>query len=233
MTRFHPLTLTIRERLDELADPERARGMAAYLKHVQAFRGIAMGPVREVAHAALRAHPLTEGKEITRVVRELWQGKYREDRYAAVRICQRTLRQHPPEMLELFLWMVEEGAWWDLVDVVAADLVGPLIRAHPALAPQVYELIRHENMWLRRTALLAQLKFKDGTDRERLAEMVLATAHEKEFFIRKAIGWVLREYAKTDAPWVRKFVKQHAGALSPLSCREALKNIGGWKKPSG
>ena len=219
------LAMAIKEALREIADPERAVGMAAYLKHKQAFLGVPSQGIREIVRRCAKENPPTDTAQLGGVVRELWQGEFREDRYGAIRLAERFRKLQSPELLPLYHWMIQTGQWWDLVDITASNLIGSLMREFPELSETVFGWIEDDDMWLRRTALLAQLKYKQATDRERLANMILTTAHEKEFFIRKAIGWVLREYAKTDAQWVWAFVKDHEDRLSDLSRREALKHF--------
>ena len=221
-----PLTTAIRKALKDQADPERAVPMAAYLKNIQSCLGVPATPVREIVRECAKSNPPQQAAELAHAIRELWEGEHREERYAAIRLAQRFARLAGPDFLELYEWMVVKGQWWDLVDTIASDLVGPLMDKYPELKKPVFAFIESDNMWLRRTALLSQLKYKTQTDREILARLILATAHEKEFFIRKAIGWVLREFAKTDPEWVRSFVREYKSKLAPLSIREALKNIG-------
>lgn len=199
--------------------------MAAYMKHRQAFLGVPMPEVVKIArHAAGEFEPEDIG-EAGRALRALWRGEFREERYAAIRLAEYWRACKQPEALALYEWMVRKGRWWDLVDRIASELMGGLIRNHPNLKPTVFGYIASEEMWLRRCALLCQLKFKGETDVEALQKMVLRVADEQAFFIRKAIGWALREYAKTDPEFVRRFAAVHANALSPLSRREATKNL--------
>jgi 3-methyladenine DNA glycosylase AlkD len=222
---MHAATKFIRAALRERADPVRAPGMARYMKHQQPFLGVPAPGVREVARNAARRFSPPEFAEGERILRELWTGKYREERYAAIRLAERWRALRVPEALPLYEWMVETGQWWDLVDAIAANLIGPLIRDYPVLRPRIFAHIASPDLWLRRTALLAQLKLKGATDAKVLGELILKVAGEKEFFTRKAIGWALREYAKTDPAFVRDFVARHEQALPPLSRREALKNL--------
>ncbi len=219
------LTEIVRQALDIAADPRRAEQMAAYMKHKQAFLGVPAPLVKEIAGGVARELKPKSLADCEPLLRDLWQGQWREERYTAQRLAERWRIWRWPEALPLCEWMVRSGQWWDLVDAIATRLIGPLILKHPQLAPQVFQWIGSDDPWLRRTALLAQLKHKERTDPEVLAGLILRVAHEEEFFIRKAIGWALREYGKTDPDWVRGFVSAHEGRLSPLSRKEALKNL--------
>jgi 3-methyladenine DNA glycosylase AlkD len=122
--------------------------------------------------------------------------------------------------------MIVTGAWWDHVDAVS-HLVGAVLLAHPAeLGPLLREWSTDTDRWLRRTSIICQLGFKARTDTDLLATVITANVSDREFFVRKAIGWALRDFARTDPDWVRQFVSAHVAELSPLSRREALKHLG-------
>ena len=133
-------------------------------------------------------------------------------------------------MLALYRHLVVSGAWWDYVDVVAADRVGPILLRHrAAVTPLLRADAVDDHLWVRRTAILAQLKHREETDLELLADVIDAnlegSLHGREFFIRKAIGWALRQHARVDPEWVRGFVESRGDRLSGLSRREALKHL--------
>jgi 3-methyladenine DNA glycosylase AlkD len=119
--------------------------------------------------------------------------------------------------------LVTTRSWWDTVDGIASRTVGPVVAAHPELGATMDRWVRDRNLWVARTAILHQLTFRERTDADRLFEMCLTRAADTDFFLRKAIGWALREYSKTDAAAVRRFVGEHDRELSELSKREALK----------
>ena len=113
------------------------------------------------------------------------------------------------------------------MDDLAGHCVGTVLRADPtAIAPVMREWAGDPNVWVRRAAILSQLGFGEATDAELLADCVRPSIPDKDFFARKAIGWALRQYAYTDPDWVRRYVAEHAGELSGLSKREALKHLG-------
>jgi 3-methyladenine DNA glycosylase AlkD len=127
---------------------------------------------------------------------------------------------------------VEAGAWWDVVDPLAADRVGPVLMDHrDAVTPTIRAWARDANLWVRRTAILAQLKHRGDTDLDLLADVLDAnlegSLHGREFFVRKAVGWALRQHARTDPGWVRAYVHSRGVALSGLSRREAMKHLQG------
>ena len=224
----------LRGRIAEAGDPERAPQMQAYMKSAMPFRGVSAVPLRKICRAVLDAHPLPDRATWERAVRTLWdEASYREERYAAIALSGHRLYRpfQDAATLDLFRHLVVTGAWWDLVDDVAVHRFGPILRSDPAtVAPLMRAWARDGDLWVRRTAVLSQLQSKDATDIELLADVLAAnlegSAHGREFFIRKAVGWALREYAKTDPDWVRAFVDEHDTQLSGLTRREALKHLG-------
>jgi 3-methyladenine DNA glycosylase AlkD len=213
-----------------VADPGRAPAMQAYMKSAMPFYGVAAPVARQVFAAVLREHPLPDRATWEATVRGLWDGAtHREERYGALALCgHRAYRVHQdPATLTLYADLVVTGAWWDLVDDLASHKVGPILAAYPdEVRPVLLGWAAHDDLWLRRSAILAQLGAKAGTDLDLLAACLEPSLGRPEFFLRKAIGWALRQYAWTDAAWVRGYVAAHAERLSPLSRREALKNVG-------
>ena len=210
----------IQQALTPLADAGRARGMAAYMKDQFAFFGIQTPPRRLATLAILRAYP----GDPVEAARELWALPEREYQYVAVDL----LRQHHKRLkrsdLPALEGLVQEKSWWDSVDGLAVS-IGKLVAREPDLVKRMDALIDAPDFWLRRIALLHQLDRKEKTDTARLFDYCLRCADEREFFIRKAIGWALRQYARTDPLAVRGFLDAHRERLSGLSFREAAKHL--------
>lgn len=223
----------LRGRIAEAGDPERAPGMQAYMKSTMPFRGVSAVPLRRICRTVLDAHGLPDRATWERAVRALWDdASYREERYAAIALSgHRRYRDfQDAATLDLYRHLVVTGAWWDLVDDIAVHRVGPVLRSDPAtVTPVMRAWARDDDLWLRRTAVLCQLASKTATDTALLADVLAAnlegSPHGREFFIRKAVGWALREYAKTDPDWVLAFVAEHDADLSGLTRREALKHL--------
>jgi len=221
------LLAAVRAALREAADPSRAPAMQAYMKSALPFYGVAR-PQRDAALKPVwAAHPPADRGTWEASVRALYDdAAFREERYAALALLAREKRWRDPDAVPLIEHLVVAGAWWDLVDVVASRTVSPLRRADPgAWDPVVRRWARSDDLWLRRTSVLSQLGARGQVDRDLLAEVVLAAAPSSEFFLRKAIGWALRDLAHRDPAWVSAFVAEHAAELSALSRREACKNI--------
>jgi 3-methyladenine DNA glycosylase AlkD len=225
------LVAQVRKGLAEVGDPERAPAMQAYMKSEMPFHGVPAPVARKVFRAAIDAHPLPDRQSWQDTVAALWsEATHREERYAALALAgHRRYRVHQDaDLLPFYADLVRTGAWWDVVDDIASHLVGPILLSHPAAAtPVVRAWATDRDLWLRRTAVICQLGAKDRTDVALLTAAIDANIDDREFFLRKAIGWALRQYARTDPDWVRAFVAARDGRLSTLSRREALKHLGG------
>ncbi|MDX2283502.1 MAG: DNA alkylation repair protein [Bacteroidia bacterium] len=208
--------------LESAGDADQAAAMSAYMRDQFPFYGIP-APVRKALLKpwAAEARKLSP-PELRGLALDLWEIPQRESRYCAVELLIAARRQAPPDFLELYETLIRTDSWWDTVDLIAANLVGPLMRQHPALLEDAYaRWIQSGNLWINRTALLFQLHDKQRCDWPLLQATVRHFAGHPDFFIRKAIGWALREYSKVDAEAVRRFAE--AEALAPLSRAEALK----------
>lgn len=224
------LVSAVRAALADAADPAKAGPMQAYMKSDLPFRGVPTPLRRRLSRAVFAAHPLTERSAWDATVRELWDAAaYREERYVAIELTghRQASDWQDPSTLPLYEHLIVTGAWWDYVDDLAIRRVGPILRAYPAEAVPLLAVWAHdENRWRRRTAVIAQVGSKEATDTDLLAAAIGANLDERDFFLRKGIGWALREHAKTDPDWVRAFVRTYESRLSPLSRREALKHSG-------
>lgn len=208
------------------ADPGRIAQMQAYLKTEQPFLGVMADGRVEVVRDVDARFPAADVRENDRQVAALWREPEREMQYVAVGLARRRKKLVGAGSLPLYERMIREGAWWDLVDEIAIHVVGVAALAEPdTLRAAMDRWIEDPDMWIRRTAIIFQNRHKLRTDEARLLRYCLACAHEKEFFIRKAIGWALRDYAKTNPEAVRSFVEKHRERLSGLSIREALKHL--------
>jgi len=197
------------------------------------YRGVTAVPLRRVCRAVFDGHPLPDRAAWESCVRELWDGAaYREERYAAIALTGHRAYRHyqDPATLGLYRHMIETGEWWDFVDSIASRNVGGILTSHPGeVTPVMTRWAVDDDMWVRRTAILCQLLRKEDTDVELLRHCIEAnledSRHGREFFVRKAVGWALRQHARVDPEWVRGFVARHGTELSGLSKREALRHL--------
>ncbi len=162
-------------------------------------------------------------------IRTLWdEVAYREEWYAAIALARH--RAYRPwvdsDTMPLWRHLVVTGAWWDVVDEVATHLVRDVLEGAPDVAGlRLREWAGDEHLWLRRTAIISQVGRQDALDQDLLTDAIEPNLADRDFFIRKAIGWALRDHARVAPDWVRAFVDAHAGELSGLSRREALRHL--------
>lgn len=220
---------TLLERLTgtypQAGDLPRARAMAAYMKDAAPFLGIPAPLRRRLSGAVTEDTPRPSEADCAALALRCWELPEREYHYFAVDYLRRYVPRCSSGILPVVRHLLTTTAWWDTVDPLAAHTVGPLVAADPALAAVMDEWSGDEDRWLVRAALLHQLRYASATDTGRLFGYCRAQAGHPDFFVRKAVGWCLREYAKTDPGAVRAFVAAERASLSPLSAREALKNL--------
>ena len=228
----------IQDHLRRAADPDKAGPMQAYMKTDMPFHGVQKTERVAIRRAFKRAFTLRSWEDDLRpLIEALWALPHREEKYLALELAHAHTRIALTQAaLPLWEWLVRDGAWWDLVDAIASPLVSPTYLKHrEEVEPWTERWIEDESLWVRRLAILAHLKHKEQTDAERLFAHCLRCAHEKEFFIRKAIGWALREYSKHDPEAVAAFLLAHRGAWSGLTFREGSKHLRkqGWEPGEG
>lgn len=203
--------------------------MQAYMKSRMPYLGVQAPQLRKVINAVFAAHPLSSFQEWRGTILEIWRGaRHREERYAAIELAgyRPYHRFRTLEALPIYEEIIAAGAWWDYVDSIATHQLGELLRDYPAeMAPLLRQWAADDNIWKRRSAILAQLHFKSETDLDLLYDCIRPSISAPEFFLRKGIGWALRQYARTNPREVLRFVRQHEGQLSPLTKREALKRV--------
>lgn len=224
------LAADVRARLQAVADAARAASMQAYMKSAMPYLGVPASPLRKVCREAFRDLCWLDGETWQADVLALWHGAaFREERYAAIELTGvRAARGfHGLDALPLYEALIVDGAWWDYVDAIATQRLWAILRTEGVPMKRAMRAwSTGANLWKRRSAILCQIKAKDETDLELLYACIEPSLGSKEFFLRKAIGWALRQYAWTDPNEVRRYVGQNFGRLSGLSRREALKNIG-------
>jgi 3-methyladenine DNA glycosylase AlkD len=224
-----PLAGTILDRLVTIysaaADPVKAGPMRSYMRDQFPFLGIRSTEQRLLTREVLAGLAKPDEDDLRAVSLACWALPEREYQYFACDLLRRHARICSPGFLDTARHLVVTTPWWDTVDALAAHLVGPLVTRHPALLSTMDDWSMDDDMWLVRTAILHQLRYREATDATRLFRYCTAQSAHRDFFIRKAIGWALREYAKTAPDAVRSYVRAHESRLSGLSVREALKNL--------
>ena len=212
------------ETFTENADARIRPGKEAYMRNQFPFLGIPTPHLRKLWQPFVRQDLLPKGDVLHHVVKTFWQMPEREYQYFAQELALKACKKMAKDDLALFAYMVTHKSWWDTVDFIATRLIGGYFRAFPEEVPAIIPgWLDSGHLWLQRSAILFQLKYKAETDTALLSRIIEHMLGSNEFFINKAIGWALREYSKTDPGWVLHFAETHD--LHPLSRREALRLI--------
>lgn len=221
-----PLAEVVRAQLSAAADPAAAPGMQRYMKSAMPFLGVRVPNVRRITRTAARQCPPQDIAAVRRSAIALFdEATHREHRYAALAVTGLPMVRGEWALLDVYRHFAVTGAWWDIVDDTA-HRIADLHDAHPErTAAVVRGWCVDPDLWLRRLAILGQLGRKHRVDPTVLADTIEPNLPDPDFFIRKAIGWALREYARVQPEWVLSFVAAHDGEMSPLSRREACKHL--------
>jgi 3-methyladenine DNA glycosylase AlkD len=214
--------------LTPLANPKLRAGMRAYMREQFDYLGVQTPARRAATMALIRAQKGASAADLLRSARLLWAMEQREYQYVAVDLLGRHVRSLEPEHIAALLTLVKKKSWWDTVDALA-DVINRVVHAScladVSAQKTMDAAIASGNLWVRRVAIIHQLGWRGRTDAVRLFAYATSRAHEKEFFIRKAIGWALRDYARHAPEEVRAFLQANSNLLSPLSIREAGKHL--------
>jgi 3-methyladenine DNA glycosylase AlkD len=220
-----PYTQNLRNLLSEHSNPEFAEKAAAYMKDHFVFYGMKAPVSRPLFKQYLKESTPPQYNDLPEVVLELWLEPERELQYFAIELLQSRKKEWTEDIIELFETIIVTKSWWDSVDAISSALVSVYFKRFPhQIRPITEGWMDSGNMWLQRVSLIFQLTYRKETDTELMFGYMRRLNHSKEFFIQKAIGWALRQHARTDADLVRHFVENTK--LAPLSKREALKHIG-------
>ncbi len=219
----------VRKALERVAQKDRAPAMQAYMKSAMPYHGVPIPIVRRLCKVIFADLPFSSAYQWQQHVLELWRNaQYREERYAALQLAgdPRARSFQTPAAMKLYEEMIVTGAWWDYVDEIAVHRVGSLLRQYPLpMKRKMLSWSKSTNIWKRRTSILCQLGFKSGTDLSLLYACIEPSLASPEFFLRKSIGWALRQYARIDPSEVKRYVRINHDRLSALSRREALKHV--------
>jgi 3-methyladenine DNA glycosylase AlkD len=221
---MHPYVASLKTLFEQNADPVQAAPMKKYMRDQFEYLGIKTPKNVALQKEFFAEHGFPELSELENVLRDLWSLSQREFQYVAVGLLGRFDKQIPAKFIKTIEYMILTKSWWDTVDTIAGGIVGVHFRRFPDVRANYLAKWRaSDNFWLRRTTILFQLNYKKETDFDLLCEIICENLNSKEFFINKAIGWSLRQYARVNPKAVTKFVK--STALHPLSTREAMKHL--------
>lgn len=231
---IYPIEKTFREN----ANPEKAHWQIQYMRNQFGGFGIP-SPLRNELQKPFFEKKFLPPKETAfEIIKLLWEKPEREFQYFAMQLASKYLKEQERTDIELYEWLILHKSWWDTVDYIAPELVGKYFQKFPEMRSKIIEKwiegkpsrflqpsrLVQENIWLQRSCLIFQLKYRDKTDEKLLAQNIRMLLESKEFFINKAIGWSLRQYARYNPTWVLDFVEK-TPELSGLSRREAIKKI--------
>lgn len=220
--------LPLQAEFEKNAILENAIQMKKYMKNRFEFFGVKSPDRRELYSAHISQFGLLPDDQREEVVTWCWEAPQREWQYFAMEFLGKEVKKVPYSIIGLYEFMIITKSWWDTVDYISVNLIGPYLQKFPdQISDHMNKWMNSDNIWLQRTCLLFQLKYKNRTNTELLISLIHQLADSNEFFIRKAIGWALREYSKTNPDFVIRFVRKNS--LSGLSEREALK----WLKNKG
>lgn len=221
---MHPWTKSIQQALQLIGNDGDAKQMQAYMRDQFSFFGIKSTTRRDAVKLLFTKEQRPTIGELSNVVNELWALPEREYQMVAIDLLIKNKRQLTDDMLPDIERWITQKSWWDTVDMLATHIIGQLYQSSPDTTLQYIEKWQNaDNIWLRRTTILYQLKFKAKTDEIKLFSIIKKNQHDTEFFIQKAIGWALREYSKTNSQTVIDFIASNN--ITGLAKREGLKWI--------
>ena len=221
---MHPYVASLKTLYEQNADPAQAAPMKKYMRDQFEYLGIKTPKNVALQKEFFAENGLPSLTDLDVILRDLWSLPEREFQYVAVGLLGRANKEIPAKFIRTIEYMLVAKSWWDTVDSIAGGTVGVHFQRFPDVREKYLAKWRaSDNFWLRRTAILFQLNYKQETDFALLSEIICENLDSKEFFINKAIGWALRQYARVDPKTVKKFVK--STPLHPLSAREAMKHL--------
>jgi len=216
----------LQEAFQANANPGQAAQMEAYMKHNARFYGIKTPERKVIVKGHIASCGVPEGAELKAVCRLCFKpDAHRELQYAVNDLLQKSLRRLTPDFLDLVEELIPRNCWWDTVDFLSPKIAGGLLLRFPDCKKDYPDRwIESEDLWFQRAAIIFQLGYKEKTDTDRLFRYILRRADSTEFFVQKAAGWALRQYARTAPSLVRDFIHQ-SPHLPKLTVREAIKHL--------
>ena len=222
---MHPYVKKIKSIYQKNAEPSQAATMKKYMRDQFEYLGIKTPQAKALQKEFYAEHGLPEISELDTIIFDLWKLPQREYKYVAMGLMDKFEKKLQADFIETVEHLIVTGSWWDTVDLIATHQVGTIFKEYPKVkAKYLKKWRKSDNFWLRRTTILFQLLYKQETDFDLLCDLIRENLGSDEFFINKAIGWALRQYAKTDPTAVKNFVKA-TKELHPLSRREAMKHL--------
>jgi len=212
---------SLEKEFNKHSNPSIAKSQKVYMRNQFEFYGLTANKRREIQNSFVKNNPITDLKKLAT---SLWNLKNRDYQYFAQELIYSNHKKFKIDDINLFEYMIINKSWWDTIDFLAPKILGKYFKLFPEeIDKNIQKWILSNNIWLQRSSILFQLKYKETLNTQLLIRIILPLSNTKEFFINKSIGWILREYSKTNKDWVLDFIEKHK--LSNLSIREALKHI--------
>jgi|SRR5688572_21107623 len=221
---MHAYLIPLKKLFEKNADPSQAAPMKKYMRDQFEYLGIKTPQSVALQKEFYAEQGLPDVNDLDAILRDLWSLPEREFQYVGLGLLDKLEKKLPAKFIKTIEYLIATKPWWDTVDAIASHTIGTHFRRFPDVREKYLTKWRaSKDLWLRRTAILFQLNYKKETDFELLCDIIRENLDSKEFFIDKAIGWSLRQYARVDPRAVSRFVK--STPLHPLSRREAMKHI--------
>jgi 3-methyladenine DNA glycosylase AlkD len=221
---MHPYLIPLIELFEKNTDPSQAAPMKKYMRDQFEYLGIKTPQSAALQKEFYAEHGLPDVNDLDEILRDLWSRPQREFQYVGLGLLDKSEKRLPAKFIKTIEYLIVTKSWWDTVDAIASHAIGTHFHRFPDVQEKYLPKWRAaKNLWLRRTTILFQLNYKKETDFELLCDIIRENLDSKEFFINKAIGWALRQYARVAPNTVSKFVK--STPLHPLSGREAMKHL--------
>ncbi len=218
------LLTEIRNRFRQAQNPEKAIGMENYMKNNFPFLGLLKLDREVIQKQIFSKFKIQSAEQLFEIVFLFWEEDEREFQYCAIDLLEKYKKLIDENFVGHLEILIISKSWWDTVDILASKFVAFALSNNAELRRKYFDSWKSsDNLWLKRCAIIFQLKYKSNTNTHLLSESIILNSDSREFFIQKAIGWALREYAKTNPDWVINFIKKNQ--LKPLSRREALKHL--------
>ncbi len=225
-TQFDAVIVELKQILIRHSQPEKIQGMQAYMKNLFPFLGVSATARKTAFKEFLGIWNPQNKEELIQFSYALWNQPEREFQYIAMEFISKYIKYLEASDIPFIQELILQKSWWDTVDMLAGSYLGKILLKYPKSLPQtIEEFAAHPNMWINRSGIICQLKFKEKTKTDWLEFAIIPHLQSREFFHQKAIGWALRQYARTNPIWVLDFVNKYP--LKPLSKREALKHFEG------
>jgi len=203
---------------------KRAQSMEAYMRNQFNFYGVPAPQRKAIAAMLIDRFTWNDPEDFIRFFDLCWQQKQREFKYLALDLSRRFIKRLDKASVPFFEKKIGQDSWWDTVDGIAPQIIGALLKDSKSLQKEYgCKWIESENFWYQRSAIILQLFYKEKTQFDLMAHCILRRADSKEFFVQKAVGWALRQFAKSEPEVVYQFLQ--ANKIAPLSIREAIKSL--------